>query len=79
MLVHPTRGAYQDPVGDLVADWREPGLGTNPANPDTFNVGVIRGYDPYRGYGDGEYAVMLDAHGQQGDPTKDWSKGGRQW
>jgi hypothetical protein len=65
-------------VGDLLPDSQEAALGCNPQNQDTFNLAVIKA-PGYIDYGDGEYAVMVHALGSQGDPSKDWSKGGKQW
>ncbi len=67
-----------DPIGDIVADSREPGFGASVGNPDTFNLAVLKN-GVYAGYGDGEYRVILDAYGQAGVAAKDWSYGGKQW
>jgi len=73
----PSAGG-DDPVGDLVADSREAAFGASTTNPDTFNLAVLKA-SVYARYGDGEYRVMLDARGQTGVASKDWSKGGKQW
>ena len=62
---------------DLIADYREAGLGLTVGNRDTF--GLVAKNPVYATYGDGEYAVMLFSNGKTGDASKDWSKGGKQW
>jgi hypothetical protein len=64
--------------GDWLPDNREAALGCNINNKDTFNLAGLKA-PVYAGYGDNEYAVMVEARGITGDSSKDWSKGGKQW
>ena len=78
VLAAPPQG-NESHYGDFLPDSAESNYGCSTSNKDTHNVSGARDNIVYLGYGDGEYAVMVDSRGATGNASADWSKGGKQW
>ncbi|MDR2641974.1 MAG: hypothetical protein LBC74_04195, partial [Planctomycetaceae bacterium] len=65
-------------LGDLLPDSEEAAFGCSTSNKDTFDLRISKN-QAYAEYGDGEYAVMVEAKDKKGNASADWSRGGKQW
>ncbi|MDD5687227.1 MAG: hypothetical protein PHE88_05275 [Elusimicrobia bacterium] len=68
-----------DTDGDeLPDDYETTVSGTNPQNPDTYDVKGIRNNSDYYWYGDQEFMCMKAGNGKKGVASKDWADPGKQ-